>query len=408
MLNHAAACRRQTGMSVDLVGYHGIDLPDAFYADPDIAIHSITSVGTKRWPQLPAVVFLPAAALRVLWISVRLAWIVLFRLHRPDVVLIQNPPAVPLGLIALAAARMRRAALIVDWHNMSAAMLALRLGADHFVVRMVSAVEGWIGRHADFNLCVSRAMADHMEQRHGISGARVLHDRPIAVAPRLDDERRFQVIGEAMTALGHAAPSPDEIARSVVAVSPTSWSADEDMGMLLDGLHRYVEVWRRTMPVARPTVPILLFATGLGPLRSAFEERARSLAGAEIQIITGWLPATLYRDLLRAADIGISMHRSASGLDIPIKLLDMIGAELPPIAFDFGVCLDEVLPDPIRAMGFDDADTLASRLTSIAGAPDKARVLDRLRAQLAVGRKATWMEEWSRVVGPMLGRSEPE
>ena len=66
------------------------------------------------------------------------------------------------------------------------------------------------------------------------------------------------------------------------------------------------------MPPMPDELPILLFATGYGPLRPRFEARARKMESTKLRIVTGWLPEPLYRDLLRAADLGISMHRSAS------------------------------------------------------------------------------------------------
>lgn len=38
---------------------------------------------------------------------------------------------------------------------------------------------------------------------------------------------------------------------------------------------------------------------------------------------------------LGSVDVGISLHQSSSGLDLPMKVVDMLGADLPVIGRDF-------------------------------------------------------------------------
>src|SRR5262249_34790146 len=162
----------------------------------------------------------------------RLVFLFLVVIRKPDVILVQNPPAIPTLLVALMAARLRGARLVVDWHNFGWAVLALALGPRHPAVGLARWFETTLGRRADAHLCVSEALGDVLRLGWGLRPVTVLHDRPaerfapLPAAARLARRRRL------LDDLGF--PGRD----LAVIVSPTSWTRDEDFDLLLDSVRR--------------------------------------------------------------------------------------------------------------------------------------------------------------------------
>jgi len=392
MLNHARELAA-AGAEVLLVGFSSVPLPPDLAGNPAIAVHAISRLGAGRWRPPARLLFIAAAAVRSLWLTIRIGWLLLCVLPRPHAILVQNPPALPAAAVAALAAGLRRAALIIDWHNLSAAMLALRIGSDHALVRAMERFERWLAGRAWASLCVSEGLRARIQPGARRGACVVLHDRPLRRPTAVSDAERAAILRRVSEALS-APIAPTEDRPPVVIASSTSWSQDEDMAMLLDALADF----------SGP--PLVLIATGLGPGRAAFETRAREVERPGLRVVTGWLADDLYRDFLRAAHLGVSMHRSASGLDLPMKIVDMLAAGLPVLAYDYGPCLAELLPREHAAGLFTTAAELAERLGALLqDYPGLARLAE-IRAAMPAMASPGWSEEWRRVALPILARTE--
>jgi beta-1,4-mannosyltransferase len=386
------------GATVDLIGDAGSPLPPAISAHPRITCHLLRGAPRAERRRLPRPLFLGAALLRVLAQCWRLLWLQLIALPRPDVVLVQNPPAVPTLVIAWLVARVRGARLVVDWHNFGYTMLALTVGRTHPAVRLARWYERWAGRRADGHLCVSRAMQRELAEHWGIQAA-VLYDRPAAeFSPTLPGARveLFRRLAEQLS-LPPPGYRPDAPDRPALIVSSTSWTADEDFDVLLDALVRCDDQLTRRNP------DMLVLITGQGPLRAHYEARMAGLALRRIHLRTVWLSPEDYARLLGAADLGVCLHRSSSGLDLPMKVADMFGAGLPVCALDYGPCLAELVRHGENGLVFATAAQLAEQLCELfMGFPNDTPLLSRLRRNVMAQDALRWADSWQAAALPVI------
>jgi beta-1,4-mannosyltransferase len=122
--------------------------------------------------------------------------------------------------------------------------------------------------------------------------------------------------------------------RPALLVSSTSWTADEDFSILLQALDAY-ETLADDVKNNLPKLVVLI--TGKGPMKEDFEKQVeqKEKMWKYVRCRTTWLEMEDYPRLLQCADLGVSLHSSSSGLDFPMKIVDMLGAGLKVLALDF-------------------------------------------------------------------------
>ena len=436
------------GWKVAIVGYPGSALP------PPLQRSSIKQHHLRTPPQwiarLARKAFIAVAPFKLALQAVSLFAELTTQVHPPpELVLVQTPPALPTLLVVKAAAALVKASVIIDWHNLAYTILALRLGSKSKLVRLAEALERWSGRKAYAHLFVTEAMKNHLDLNWRLQGEKVvLHDRPPAHFRRSTLEETHRLMAKLIPQIQPEVEddwlppynSPESTPftvqskgelqwrkdRPALVVSSTSWTADEDFGLLLRAArlyeyrarvlassassprhsrsstgenamlspispsstssdHHYDAEIRTSKERRRPSIgtlrsatlpnepasslpKLLIVVTGKGELKERYLREIAHLESTEawqfVRIRTAWLESSDYPLLLGSADVGVSLHTSSSGLDLPMKVVDMLGCGLPVCALDFA-CLSELVVERWNGVVFRDAEGLARQWESL-------------------------------------------
>eukprot|EP00760_Papus_ankaliazontas_P000757 PhM_4_TR10209/c0_g1_i1/m.40839/K03842/ALG1; beta-1,4-mannosyltransferase len=339
-----------------------------------------------------------------LWLAVRLVFV----LPRCRAIVVQNPPAVPTLPIARVAAAMTGASLVVDWHNLGHTILAVSRCPHPVLVSVYRAIEILFGR-GDVNLCVSHAMERWLVQ-HGIRNVTVFHDK----APRSVPYRRVAQASERRRFLEKVfldgqrnetkVPMPKGCFTMVMSCS---WTKDDDTDMLLDAISALV---RRN--VVHKRRPLWLLATGKGETRDAFVAEATRRFSDLFPAVTVtnqfFDSYDDYATALGSADIGVCMHRSTSGFDLPMKVVDMFGCGLPVVCLDYE-CLGELVEHGKSGWTFTTVDGLADEIERLCEEQEGQQEVDTVDSALGRAREyitkthnERWETQWDRVVAPIM------
>jgi beta-1,4-mannosyltransferase len=387
------------GVDVDIVGQQGAPLPKFLTDNPRITIRPLREANLRRHAGRSKLLYGLFATIDAVRTSIGLL-VALMRLEKPDLLLVQNPPALPTLQVAAIVRRLRGARLVIDWHNLGYTLLALQLGRRHVAVRLARWLERRSARRADGHLCVSRGFAKFLTERFHLSGVRVLYDRPAAAFVPLERAEREQIRQALFTRL--SVPRTTNIG---FIISPTSWTAAEDFDVVIDGVRHLedrIRGWEAGNP-ARRFPDLVILVTGDGARRAEFERRFAGLPARRVQLRTRWLDPEDYPRIVGSADLGLCLHRSSSGVDIPMKVVDLFGAGVPVCALDYGACLAERVRHSDNGLLFSNGQQLGDILFDLFEAyPASAPLLDRLRAGARRASRPTWEEGWTLEARPVL------
>ena len=326
----------EKGHFVTLVGYDGEDLIEALQEKQNSS--DLFSSVRFHVPDCPTL--LGKVGLRLIWRIITMSVFLLYALFgsvpkAPEVecILVQNPPAIPLLSIAWFFARIKgltkskRPRLVIDWHNLQHSFFG---GVFHKIVKVY---ETKMAQYADGHLCVTTAMKGFLQKEMKLdeNNISVLYDCPPSMFRPLSLDEQHQTMLKLNQELLKSCPRawnlPDGSSQSTIltakvsdtkfeprhgrpalVTSSTSWTPDEDFGLLLDALVMLEE----RISLASSPLKILLVVTGKGPQKTMYEKKISQLKMASVAVQTVWLQPGDYPRLLACADVGVSLHTSTS------------------------------------------------------------------------------------------------
>ena len=193
----------------------------------------------------------------------------------------------------------------------------------------------------------------------------------------------------------------------------------------------------------RQLPPIVLCVTGKGPLKQHYQGRMAESGLQRVACRTLWLEAGDYPRMLGAADLGVCLHTSSSGLDLPMKVqlpqhshaqrawleagmthvllmlasprlqnmltapwpvqvVDMFGCSLPVCAARYG-CIGELVEEQRNGLLFESAQQLAQQLMMLLqGFPDDQGNLHQMRTSLQQQPFPRWQQAWAQHAMPVF------
>ncbi|KJE96881.1 beta-1,4-mannosyltransferase [Capsaspora owczarzaki ATCC 30864] len=426
------------GLEVDVLAYSGSRPHDEIRSNPRIHLVALREA-PRIAPGLPKPFYLVYGVAKAAFLAAQLV-LRLMAMRPYRWCLIQNPPTIPTFALAWAICRLRNAKLVIDWHNYGYTILGLAHGAESRVVRLAKWFEFTFGRWGDAHFCVTEAMRRDL-RLWGID-ARTLYDRPPPMFQETSVEDSHQLFCKldrenpglftlpfanqqpvrqtrSKTAAESTNASPDTPTRTLVTVanpsgqielvaqrpallvSSTSWTEDEDFSMLLQALEAYEEKAK----VEENALPnIICLITGKGPMKAFYEAQIAAKQWLCVRIRTLWLEAADYPRLLGACNLGVCLHKSSSGLDLPMKVVDMFGCGLPVCAVGFQ-CLHELVEHRKNGLVFRTSAELCEQLQSLLyGFPSQDFKLREMRKHLQRQRieEGRWAENWTAIAAPVF------
>lgn len=390
MCYHAQSLGK-SGVLVNLCGYIESELSELILENEMIDVFPIPVI--KNTQKLPFVAF---AAYKIVMQLLQL-FSLLLELQGSKYYMIQNPPSMPLLLVLIVFIKIcsPRSKLVIDWHNLNYTILNLKFNnLKHPLVNVLRLYEKYLSRFASVNITVTNQMKEFLINEFLLKPKSIypFHDRP---GPQFSP---LSVVGKTRAEITkHEIFEGVECIESYkIIVSATSFTPDEDFGILLKALKKYDEN-------DTEKTPVFVIITGKGPLQNEFLETVERLKFLKKVIIrNAWLSTEDYPLVLACADLAVSLHTSLSGIDLPMKIVDFFGVGVPVITLRFPA-IGELVKDTVNGLvlpGVKSEDI--EMYESISKALGDEDLLEKLKKGAMAESEQRWDENWARKLSPVL------
>lgn len=150
----------ELGHTVDVIGYGETEPMHEIKKSPSIYYHYLVAPPTI--PQrLINYVF------KTIWQALNLIFLLVIA-RKPDILIVQNPPAIPALVICWLFSIISRCKFVIDWHNYACSIMALSLSNGNILTTITKQVEFFAGKRASHNFCVTNAMKNDLYKNWGI------------------------------------------------------------------------------------------------------------------------------------------------------------------------------------------------------------------------------------------------
>ena len=146
-----------------------------------------------------------------------------------------------------------------------------------------------------------------------------------------------------------------------------------------------------------------MIVTGKGPLQNEFLNSIRNHEWKNITIKNVWLPIQEYPNVLKIADLGISLHYSSSGLDLPMKIVDLFGSGVPVLTMNYPV-IRELVRDGVNGVIVNnnaDSTGMSTLIYDILFSTDQSRYL-KIKEGALLESSVRWGDEWDAKLAPLM------
>ncbi|CDW82399.1 UNKNOWN [Stylonychia lemnae] len=365
-----------------MIGYRGNSLPQSHLDQESIRPRYLSTKIIDKLKQLPRALYPLYALLRILIQIIQL--IIVFQSEHYDYVIMQNPPCIPLMLVLafLKLTRLNNQKVIIDWHNYGYSIMRVNR-VNKYIVALAKIYETKLGKlTGDHHLCVSQAMQIDLVNKFNISNTpHVLYDLATVKFQQLNTQQKHQLFKKLnLNNLGEENNENKSLFtefntetkkyqyrqdRPALVLSSTSYTPDEDFMVLINALDQLQIKVDDLRNISKSfTFPkIQLVVTGKGPQKDHYVQifNEKNKTWKDFNIRTAWLEVDDYPKIVASADLGICLHYSSSGLDLPMKVVDMFSAKTPCLAYKYQ-CIDELVVDQTNGRVFSNEEDLMEQI----------------------------------------------
>ena len=418
MLNHCLSLTDsfEEINEISLIGYNGGDIRSDISTNPKIKQYYIREGLNKLLRKLPRFLFIFVALIKIITQVFSLSWI-LFRIPKFRFLILQNPPGIPAMLICWIICKIRGSKFIIDWHNYGYTILKVN-NRPQFLVNLACKYEKYLGKKSDVNFCVSQAEKRDLKKEFGIEAV-CLPDRPVKGLFKFLNENEanelYKKYPNELSSLIDSHLPENKNNKPIVMISSTSWTPDEDFSLLLDSFIKTEEMilehiedkdQKNIVNMTKDKIKKILFLiTGRGPLRDKFMKKVAEAKLKYFEVKSIWLESDDYPKLLSLVDLGISLHYSSSGIDLPMKVVDMFSGCLPVASIYYDTIV-ELVEENKNGFLFKNDKDLCKILKNVIieySTTGKCEKIDKFRENLHKDLdKNDWVSQWKQRVIPSL------